>query len=85
MPKKKKSKKSAAVKTVKKVKKKRFSKPKIQNKLEVGELLGIMYKRAGTQYMHKFTANRPILKVNTAGDQMYIEGGKYIWTPLGVK
>lgn len=51
----------------------------------IGPLLGLMYTKNGTQYLHKFTSNRPTLTVSMDGKQLYIEGGVYLVTPLGVE
>jgi hypothetical protein len=53
--------------------------------VKIGELLGIMYSRDGVKYLHKFTKDRPSLHTDMTGTMMFIEGGKYHWTPFGVK
>lgn len=51
----------------------------------IGPLLGLMYQRDGKRYLHKFNKSRPGLYTNRAGDRMVLVGGRYRWTPLGVK
>lgn len=53
--------------------------------VKIGELLGIMYSRDGVKYLHKFTKDRPELHTDMTGTKMFINGGKYHWTPFGVK
>lgn len=53
--------------------------------VEIGPLLEIAYARGGNQYKHKFTSKRPMLTVSMDGKQLYIEGGVYLVTPLGVE
>lgn len=77
---KRKSKRKSKKKSIKKTR----SSPKV-SRVKIGPLLGIMYERGGERYLHKFTSNRPTLETNTAGNQIFISGGKYLWTPLGVK
>ena len=61
------------------------TKSKSVSKIKIGPLLGLMYERDGEKYMHKFTSNKPTLETNIGGNQMYITGGRYLWTPIGVK
>ncbi len=54
-------------------------------KVPIGKVLGIMYERDGTKYLHKFTSHPPSLATNMHGNRIFVEGGKFQWTPLGVK
>ena len=62
-----------------------IAKTKTARHVPIGPLLGIMYSRNGTKYLHKFTSNRPTLTVSMDGKQLFIEGGVYLVTPLGVE
>lgn len=77
----------AKKKSKKKVSKSRAIKkvPRDSGHVEIGPLHAIMYKRDGVLYKHVFTTNKPTLITNRNGNQMFIKGGRYIWTPLGVK
>lgn len=59
--------------------------PKTEKKVPVGKLIGVMYERGGVKYLHKFTSNPPELKTNMTGNKMFIDGGKFNWSPMGVK
>lgn len=59
--------------------------PQRKNNVAVGPLLAIAYERDGEKFLHKFTKDRPMLTCSMDGTKMFLEGGKYLWTPLGVK
>lgn len=69
--------------SVKKVKKRKI--PRDSGHVEIGPLFALMYKRDGVLYKHVFTSNKPTLCTNRTGNQMFIKGGRYTWTPIGVK
>lgn len=46
--------------------------------LKVGTFVGIAYRALdGHEFMHYFENNRPLVHVNSDGDQIYILGGGY--------
>lgn len=52
--------------------------------LYVGELVGVLYKAGGEEYIHKFKSNdRPDLFVSADGQQAYIVAGRYVFTERG--
>lgn len=70
-----------------KLKKPRTVKRKIapSKHVVIGPLHAIAYERNGEKFLHKFTKDRPTLTCSMDGSKMFIEGGKYLWTPLGVE
>lgn len=52
--------------------------------LRVGELVGVIYKARGEEYIHEFKAtDRPGLYVSFDGQQAYIVAGQYVFTERG--
>jgi hypothetical protein len=67
------------------VKRRAKTKKQVMRHVVIGPLLELAYARGGNQYKHKFTSNRPTLTVSMDGKQLFIEGGVYLVTPLGVE
>jgi hypothetical protein len=56
--------------------------------LEIGPLVGVLYKREGKKhpYLHRFNRfNRPVLASSFDGSQLYILAGGYRLTDRGIE
>lgn len=52
--------------------------------LKVGDFVGIAYRSLdGEEFMHYFESRRPLVHVNSDGDQIFILGGGYRFTERG--
>jgi hypothetical protein len=52
--------------------------------MKVGTFVGIAYRSLdGEEFMHYFESTRPLVFVNSDGDQIYILGGEYEFTKAG--